>query len=84
MVIIIIMYHPYRSLQKLSRDLKHIDHPNVRDALHKDDLQIASLLHTALTSMEYRKSIFSLTGDNAQCFLDVIQYVCFNQSRLHF
>lgn len=52
------------------------DHPSVRDALQKDDMDISNLLREILKSEVDKLAVLNLRNDDALAFLNLIQNVC--------
>ncbi|KAK7055190.1 kinase-like domain-containing protein [Favolaschia claudopus] len=62
-----------RVLLEIVSKLGLTNDPNLRVALRSDRERIASLLVTSLQSENDRDTMLNLSGDLAQCFLDVVQ-----------
>jgi hypothetical protein len=49
--------------------------PRIREALKKDEYEIAGMLHAVSESDASRRAVLALEGDDAQKFFDVVQDV---------
>ncbi|KAF5367997.1 hypothetical protein D9758_004485 [Tetrapyrgos nigripes] len=68
--------HNYRvNLLQVVSALNMSEDPRVREALEKDEYEIAGMLHAVSESEASRRAILALEGDEAQKFLDVVQDV---------
>ncbi|KAJ7233205.1 hypothetical protein C8J57DRAFT_1146235, partial [Mycena rebaudengoi] len=61
------------ALLQFSSDLGVADDPGLRDALRKDEGQIATHILSILKSESSKEAVLKLQGDPAQYFLDLIQ-----------
>ena len=61
--------------RKISSELGISNDSRLREALRKDDAEIANLFKVILNSEADKKAVCSLQGHNAQEFLDLIQDV---------
>jgi len=60
---------------KISAELKVSDNRLLREALQKDDNEIAHLLRSVLTFQECKETILALQGQDAQGCIDLLQDV---------
>ncbi|KAJ7233312.1 kinase-like domain-containing protein [Mycena rebaudengoi] len=61
------------ALLQFSSDLSVADDPGLRDALRKDEGQIATHILSILKSESSKETVLKLQGDPAQYFLDLVQ-----------
>jgi hypothetical protein len=62
-------------LVKISSNLQLLDHSTIHKSLQKDEDDIYDFLCMILSSEVDMEKILQLQGEDAQCFLDVIQSV---------
>ena len=60
---------------KISSELNLQDDAGLRQALRRDEAEIADLLKYLLSSDAGKATVSSLKGDEAQSFMDLLQFV---------
>jgi hypothetical protein len=63
------------AVPKISAELKVSDNRLLRDAMHKDDLEIAQLLRNTICLPDCKDAILNLHGEDAQSCVDLLQDV---------